>query len=247
MSRHKVPLFAALLVLAACSREPIPSPSGTFPAAGPPVLVDAATQTWRFEDGDCRSLSKLPAPWRVQPDDFGRLAVSAEQIRVEADTSAFGIPGPARHRQGGKDQRRIRATLGAHGTIPNPGPTDLSIDNSWMMLRGSMQVGEETAARWSLPKGFQAFRDPQVDQDIVYLDTTRRAIVTDNGVEEMPNGWIDGVIWISERDASSLRIPYEAIPFLDVIVDQIRALPGMLRVPCPANVPPAPLPQAPLP
>lgn len=185
-------------------------------------------------DGQCRSLLDLPEPWRVKPDGAFRSVLNS-LIRLEADSAAFGIAPPAVNRRTGKDQWKVSITLGTDGTLPNP--YDSSTDSLWRILYGTYDrpLGEPVPARWPLPEGFKAYMHPSGSGEFLYYDPQRRMIVQDDEVEIMPNGWITGVIWLSNREAIGFRIPYEALARLDVLADSFKTLPDALTVPCPTR------------
>jgi hypothetical protein len=224
-------VLALFLFLVGCEREP----RGEVPLGQrPPLLVDAPSQTYQFMDGRCRSIAQLPAPWRLQPADFLPPLIN-RRMNFEADAQAFGIPAPAKNRAAGEDQRRVRITLGTRGRVPDP--NDSSLDSLWRILYGTYDrpLGEPIEPRWPLPEGFKAYMHPSGSGRILYYDPQRRMIVVDDEVDYMPNGWIDGVIWLTDREAIGFRIPYEALGRLDVLADSFQALPSTLLVPCPAS------------
>lgn len=227
-------LLVAAALLTACEKSH--SPADVPQWQRPPGLVDAATQTYRFMDGQCRSLQRIPAPWRLQPDTFVPAWRSGD-IELEADTAAFGIPPPAKNRATGEDQYRVSISLGTRGYVPNP--TWERIDSQWRVLLGLMPLGEPIPPRWPLADAFKAYAHPSGSGDYLYYDATRRMIVLDRETEGWPNGFTDGVIWLSEHQALGFRIPYEALDRLDVLAEQFQSLPAALSVPCTPDSPPA--------
>lgn len=228
--------FAILLgcaLLAGCEKPH--SPADVPQWQRPPELVDAATQTYRFMDGQCRSLQRIPPPWRLQPDTSVPSWRNGD-IELEADAAAFGIPPPAKNRATGEDQYRVRISLGTRGYVPDPSWE--RIDSQWRVLLGLLPLGEPIEPRWPLAEGFKAYAHPSGSGRILYYDAQRRMIVLDRGSDDMPNGFTDGVIWLSEYQALGFKIPYEAIGRLDVLAEQFQSLPGALAAPC-ASPPPA--------
>ena len=196
-------------------------------------MIDRASETYRFMDGRCRSLQRIPSPWRLQPPDSLPPFFNSE-INLEADSDAFGIAPPAENRRTGKDQWKVSITLGTDGVLPDPDSADTS--SNWRILYGKLPLGEPVPARWPLPEGFKAYVHPLTD-DPTYYDPKLRLIVRDRKSDHAPNGFTEGVMWLTDREAVGFRIPYEGIARLDVLAKHFQALPEALIVPCPSVAP----------
>ena len=230
--RSLVVVAVTAALITACKRD---QPHTSAPEAlRLPTLIDANTGTYRFMDGRCRALGDLPEPWRIKPDEAFPSVINS-LIELEADSAAFGIAPPAENRRTGKDQWKVSITLTTEGTLP--APDDSQTDSLWQILYGTYfrPLGEPIAPRWPLPEGFKAYMHPSGSGEFLYYDPQRRMIVQDDEVEHMPNGWISGVIWLTDREAIGFRIPYEGIARLDVLAKHFQALPEALIVPCPES------------
>lgn len=209
-------------------------------------LIDPARQLYRFGDGVCRELSRIPKPWQLVDreryktrDPVGyswapKDAIGYESVYLEADNTAFGIAPPGRGPSGiqhhGRGQEIIDLNLS-----PNA--------DEW--LERIARTGSVTPSDWNWParppfplsSGFQAYARSQEyvnpEHSLVLISRAQHAAVEYTGGLDLPNPKYQGVVIVGSDEVAAFWINYEGLGKLREIVESVTQLARTIRVDCP--------------
>ncbi len=201
-----------------------------------PKLIDEATQTYRFEDGQCRSLTKLPPPWRLKRpagDLSWRRGPNLDNtfIALEADTSAFDLEPPPEHRTGGDRQLIIDLKI---STLSYRLPDNEKTSYLWKVLLSAEDIGDPVKSSKRISNSFIVYQEPGSSNQ-VYVDREIGMVIEDQSVEHMPNADLRGFMSQEDQAGGNIILPYEALPKLTEIGKSMQNAIIAIRVPCPLN------------
>lgn len=219
-----------------------------------PTLLDAHRQLYKFGDGICRDLSKLPAPWRLvdakryqKSGPWGRFPVGYEvtdnpiqyeTVVLEADNAAFGIapantlPGPIT--RSGRLQHVVSMIIGPPG---------------WELGAGGNRSIEQALAGdgWPMPApvpvspSFRVVTDRQEhaseDSSLAIVNASLNAGVFMDDPGLLKRGWpsptVQGLIFLGDDEEAEIRLNYEALTKLEEVVRSATEAARVIRVRCP--------------
>lgn len=223
-----------------------------------PTLLDPERQLYRFGDGICRDLSKLPAPWRLvdakryeKPGPWGRFPPGYDTaprqplwfrtVALEADNAAFGIapantlPGPVK--RSGRLQHVVSVIIGPPGW-GLAGGGDISIKKAL--------AGHGTPVSFPIPvsPSFQFVTDAPKEylENISSLSIINPALSaglytyrTDGLTDESPNPFMQGLIVLDDGEEAKIELGYEALAKLEEVIRSATEAARAIRVQCPID------------
>lgn len=221
-----------------------------------PTLLDPERQLYKFGDGICRDLSKLPAPWRLvdakryeKPGPAGRFPVGYdvtdnpiqyETLVLEAENSAFGIapantlPGPIK--RSGRLQHVVSMFIGPPGW-------GLAGGGDGRIKRAMEGQGWPMSSPVPLSPGFLVVTDRQEyaseDSSLAIVSPALQAGIFATRPTSLklgsPNPFWQGLIFLGNDEEAKIEMSYEALANLDQVIRSATEATRAIRVQCPDN------------
>ena len=221
-----------------------------------PTLLDAERQLYRFGDGICRDLSKLPAPWRLvdakryeKPGPWGRFPVGYDDVVddpigymgvvLEADNAAFGIapantlPGPVK--RSGRLQHVVSVIIGPPGWGLAGG------GDGWIRraLAGEgwpMSMPFPVSANFKVVTDSKEYASEESSVSIVNSSLQAGVFLWPSELKEgVPNPAAQGLIFLGNGEEAKVELSYEALAKLDEVVRSATEAARAIRVQCPID------------
>lgn len=236
-----------------CARMNDPAPEVPYGelADAKPALLDARRQLYRFGDGVCRELGRIPPPWslrdaaefeRRDPTGYswrGGKSIAYEHIVLWAENAAFGVPPPntlpSKYDRSGGRQELIYVYLGAP-QFQLAGAAEISIAKA--MDPSSHEYRWPQKTRYPIGKGYSSYAYSEQysgpDVRVAIVNPAHRAgVVCDAGFPDSPNAYCQGVVFLGGDEGAMFEVSYEALSKLDEIVASIHQVARTIRVDCP--------------
>lgn len=194
-----------------------------------PELVDPAKGVYRFSNGVCRSLDRIPHPWRTRMFSAGE---SPDDVAAyfEAPYPAFGIPVPPGPLDPIYDREKQFIDLALTDPRLGSGPETAMRE----ALIDPQTRGRPTTVDIPYSPNFRPYTDNGLDVMFVN-EELRAAVVCVGGIDQsLPNPFCHGSVLFDQHESAMFTVNYRALAKIDEIVRSIRHLATTLRAECPA-------------
>lgn len=265
--KHLIAIFTAAWALSACQPpHTAAAPQGETPmhAEQPayPQLLDEARQLYRFKDGICRELGKLPAPWKLvddkpyrQPGPWGPFppgyvwiptsAMGEERLLLMADNADLGVappntvPGEVKRRGWKQDVTTLYIGAPGWGLTGSAHIAITNILNRSNELNGRAWRYLESPIDIPIAEGFEFYADNKDyigPNSSVYIVNHKLKAGLDfvPGMRNFPNGYYQGLLLLGNGEEAQINLSIEALEKLDVILESMINAARAIRVECPA-------------
>jgi hypothetical protein len=265
---------SVLTLLTACSsphtqtntrQKDAATPGASLSSLNPddPNWIDFERQIYRFDNGVCRDLSKLPAPWRMvdskryeKPGPMGRFppgysyvpigyGPSGDALFLEAENAALGIPPantlPGERKRFGYNQHMVSLVLGPPGWRRLPGGGDTSIRKA---LEGQSNLFtppypvSQTFTAYTDHAGYRNqtdfHKDDRYSVSIVNREL-RAGVRCRSHFYEGGNPACRGTIFLSPDEEAHIDVSYETLAKLDEVVRSMITAARIMRIDCPTK------------